>query len=163
MSVKAIYPGTFDPITLGHVHVIERASQLFDHLVVAVAESPNKQPLFDLETRVELAHSAIKHLDNVSIMGFSGLLAQFARKQNAKVLLRGLRAVADFEYELQLANMNRALEPELESLFLTPVEHFSYISSTLVREVARLGGDITPFVTPNVADALNQVYASADN
>ncbi len=163
MSVKAIYPGTFDPITLGHVHVIERASLLFDHLVVAVAESPNKKPLFDLQARVELAENAVQHLDNVSIMGFSGLLAKFARQQQAKVLLRGLRAVADFEYELQLANMNRALEPELDSLFLTPVEHFSYISSTLVREVARLGGDITPFVTPNVAAALKQAYPNAES
>ena len=158
MTVVALYPGTFDPITLGHVHVVERASVLFDSVVVSVAESPNKQPLFDLQTRVRLAEDALKHLDNIVVTGFSGLLAKFAKQHNAKVLLRGLRAVADFEYELQLANMNRALEPELDSLFLTPVERFSYISSTLVREVARLGGDINQFVTPNVAQALKEAY-----
>lgn len=158
MSVVALYPGTFDPITLGHVHVVERASVLFDTVVVSVAESPNKKPLFDLEQRVELAENALEHIPNIVVTGFSGLLAKFAKQHNAKVLLRGLRAVADFEYELQLANMNRALEPELDSLFLTPVERFSYISSTLVREVARLGGDIDQFVTPNVAQALKDAY-----
>lgn len=159
MSVKALYPGTFDPITLGHVHVVERAAAMFDHVVVAIAESPNKAPLFDLNTRVSLAESSLEHLPNVSVTGFSGLLARFAKEQEAKVLLRGLRAVADFEYELQLANMNRALEPELDSVFLTPIERLSYISSTLVREVARLGGDITPFVPPSVAAALQARYA----
>lgn len=158
MSVIALYPGTFDPITLGHVHVVERASVLFDKVIVSVAESPNKQPLFDLAQRVQMAENALEHLDNIEVTGFSGLLASFAKQHNAKVLLRGLRAVADFEYELQLANMNRALEPELDSLFLTPVERFSYISSTLVREVARLGGDINQFVTPNVAQALKEAY-----
>ncbi|MGB0964925.1 MAG: pantetheine-phosphate adenylyltransferase [Litorivicinus sp.] len=158
MSVTALYPGTFDPITLGHVHVVERASVLFDKVIVSVAESPNKKPLFELEQRVQMAENALQHLDNIVVTGFSGLLAAFAKQHNAKVLLRGLRAVADFEYELQLANMNRALEPELDSLFLTPVERFSYISSTLVREVARLGGDIDQFVTPNVAQALKEAY-----
>lgn len=158
MSVKALYPGTFDPITLGHVHVVERAAAMFETVIVAIAESPNKKPLFDLDQRVALAEASLAHIPNVSVTGFSGLLARFAREQNAKVLLRGLRAVADFEYELQLANMNRALEPELDSVFLTPIERLSYISSTLVREVARLGGDITPFVAPAVATALQQAY-----
>ena len=158
MSVVALYPGTFDPITLGHVHLVERASLLFDKIVLSVAESPNKKPLFNLEKRVELARKATAHLDNVEVTGFSGLLAPFARKHGAKVLLRGLRAVADFEYELQLANMNRALEPELDSIFMTPVERFSYVSSTLVREVARLGGDIDQFVPPDVAHAFKEAY-----
>lgn len=158
MQVTAVYPGTFDPITLGHIHLVERASKLFGTVILGVAENPNKAPLFDLSKRVELAQEALQGLDNVQVVGFSGLLAQFAKDQGASVLLKGLRGVADFEYELQMAHMNRAMSPELDSIFLTPIHRLSYISSTLVREAARLGGDIEQFVTPNVADALRDVY-----
>ena len=149
-----IYPGTFDPITNGHVDLTERASRLFDRVVVAIAYSEKKTPLFDLEQRVALCESSLSHLDNVEVMGFSNLLTDFAKSQGARCVLRGLRAVADFEYEFQLANMNRAMYPEFESIFLTPSEHLSFISSSLVREIAALNGDITPFVPSPVAEAL---------
>ena len=149
-----IYPGTFDPITNGHVDLTERASHLFDRVVVAIAYSEKKTPLFDLEQRVALCESSLSHLDNVEVMGFSNLLTDFAKSQGARCVLRGLRAVADFEYEFQLANMNRAMYPEFESIFLTPSEHLSFISSSLVREIAALNGDITPFVPAPVAEAL---------
>lgn len=151
---RVLYPGTFDPITMGHADLVERASRLFDQVIIAVAANPKKNPLFPLEQRVELAREVTKHLPNVEVMGFSTLLAHFVREQNANVLLRGLRAVSDFEYEFQLANMNRQLAPEVESLFLTPSEKYSYISSTLVREIASLGGDVSKFVHPAVMDAL---------
>ncbi|MEM1112573.1 MAG: pantetheine-phosphate adenylyltransferase [Pseudomonadota bacterium] len=149
-----IYPGTFDPITNGHVDLTERAARLFDRVIVAIAHSEKKTPLFTLGERVHLCRQALGHLDNVDVMGFSNLLTEFARSQGANCVLRGLRAVADFEYEFQLANMNRAMWPEFESIFLTPSEHLSYISSSLVREIAALNGDITPFVPPVVAEAL---------
>ena len=151
---RVLYPGTFDPITRGHGDLIERASRLFEQVIVAVAASPKKNPLFSLEERVELAKEVTRHLPNVQVVGFSSLLAHFVREQNANVLLRGLRAVSDFEYEFQLANMNRQLVPDVESMFLTPSEKYSYISSTLVREIAALGGDISNFVHPAVAEAL---------
>lgn len=154
MTNKVIYPGTFDPITNGHTDLIGRAARLFDEVVVGVANSPSKRPLFDLAERVLLAQQVTAHLPNVKVVGFSGLLVDFAREQQANVLIRGLRAVSDFEYEFQLANMNRQLAPDVESLFLTPSERYSFISSTLVREIAALGGDITKFVHPAVADAL---------
>lgn len=153
MNIVA-YPGTFDPITNGHSDLVERASKLFDRVIVAVAESPKKRPLLSLEQRVELAQTSLSHLSNVEVVGFSGLLATFLRKHNANVILRGLRAVSDFEYEFQLANMNRKLAPEAESLFLTPDEHLSFISSTLIREIASLGGDVAEFVHPAVNSAL---------
>ena len=149
-----IYPGTFDPITMGHVDLVERAARLFDRVVVAIAHSEKKTPLFSLEERVELCGSALAGLDNVEVCGFSNLLTDFAKSMDARCVLRGLRAVADFEYEFQLANMNRALYPEFESIFLTPAEHLSYISSSLVREIAGLGGDVTAFVPPVVATSL---------
>ena len=149
-----IYPGTFDPITRGHCDLVERAAQLFNRVIIAVAESPKKRPLFDLDERVAMAIEATSHLDNVEVVGFGNLLADFARDMGAGVILRGLRAVSDFEYEFQLANMNRILAPEVESLFLTPSEKFSYISSTLVREIASLQGDVSKFVTPSVEAAL---------
>ncbi|MCR1825172.1 pantetheine-phosphate adenylyltransferase [Pseudomonas sp. GD03721] len=152
---RVLYPGTFDPITKGHGDLVERAARLFDHVIIAVAASPKKNPLFPLEQRVELAREVTKHLPNVEVVGFSSLLAHFVKEQNANVFLRGLRAVSDFEYEFQLANMNRQLAPDVESLFLTPSEKYSFISSTLVREIAALGGDISKFVHPAVADALN--------
>ncbi|MDV7214029.1 pantetheine-phosphate adenylyltransferase [Azotobacter beijerinckii] len=155
---RVIYPGTFDPITKGHGDLVERAAKLFEQVIIAVAASPKKNPLFPLEQRVELAREVTRHLPNVEVVGFSSLLAQFARDQKANVLLRGLRAVSDFEYEFQLANMNRQLAPEVESLFLTPSEKHSYISSTLVREVAALGGNIEQFVHPAVAVALRERF-----
>ena len=151
---SVIYPGTFDPITNGHVDLTERAARLFDRVVVAIAHSEKKTPLFNLQQRVELCQSSLAHLDNVEVMGFSNLLTDFAQSQGARCVLRGLRAVADFEYEFQLANMNRAMYPEFESIFLTPAEHLSYISSSLVREIASLGGDISPFVPESVGVAL---------
>jgi len=153
------YPGTFDPITNGHSDLVERASKLFDRVIVAVAESPKKRPLLPLEQRVELTKTALAHLPNVEVVGFSGLLAEFLRKHNANIILRGLRAVSDFEYEFQLANMNRKLAPEAESLFLTPDEHLSFISSTLIREIASLGGNVAEFVHPAVNAALKQHFS----
>ena len=151
---RVLYPGTFDPITKGHGDLVERAARIFDEVVIAVAASPKKNPLFPLEQRVELARAVTAHLPNVRVVGFSSLLAHFVKEQEANVLLRGLRAVSDFEYEFQLANMNRQLAPDVESLFLTPSEKYSFISSTLVREIAALGGDISKFVHPSVAAAL---------
>lgn len=156
-----IYPGTFDPITNGHVDLVERAARLFDRVVVSIAYSEKKKPLFTLEERVDLAEKCLAHLDNVEVMGFNILLTHFVQQQNARCVLRGLRAVADFEYEFQLANMNRAMNPEFESIFLTPSEHLSYISSSLVREIASLGGDITPFVPPVVATALQDRFSES--
>lgn len=154
-----IYPGTFDPITNGHVDLTERAARMFDKVVVAIAFSEKKTPLFPLEQRVELCEQSLAHLDNIEVVGFSNLLIDFARSQGSSCVLRGLRAVADFEYEFQLANMNRAMYPEFESVFLTPSEHLSYISSSLVREIAALDGDITPFVPPCVAEALAKKFS----
>ncbi|WP_341502687.1 pantetheine-phosphate adenylyltransferase [Gallaecimonas sp. GXIMD4217] len=154
MSIRVIYPGTFDPITNGHTDLIERASRLFHQVTVGVAASPSKKPMFSLDERVALARQVVSHLDNVAVVGFSGLLIDFASQQNATVLIRGLRAVSDFEYEFQLANMNRRLKPDLESVFLTPAEENSFISSTLVKEVALHGGDVSQFVHPDVAKAL---------
>ncbi len=160
-SHTVIYPGTFDPITNGHVDLTERAARLFDRVVVAIAYSPKKAPLFSLEQRVDLCRQSLAHLNNVEVVGFSNLLTDFAKSQNARCVLRGLRAVADFEYEFQLANMNRAIYPEFESIFLTPSEHLSYISSSLVREIASLQGDVSPFVPAAVNDALRERFNSA--
>ncbi|OYD24356.1 pantetheine-phosphate adenylyltransferase [Oceanimonas baumannii] len=158
MSIRVIYPGTFDPITNGHLDLIGRASQLFDEVIVGVAFSPSKRPMFELEERVALVQEVIEHeqLGNVTVVGFSGLLVDFAREYQASVLVRGLRAVSDFEYEFQLANMNRRLMPTLESVFLTPAEENSFISSTLVKEVAIHGGDISQFVPDAVRKAIAQ-------
>lgn len=154
MTVTAIYPGTFDPVTNGHSDLIERASKLFDNVIVGIAASPSKKPRFDLCERVRLIEQVTAHLPNVSAVGFSGLLVDFAKVNQASVLIRGLRAVSDFEYEFQLANMNRRLSPDLESVFMTPSEENSFISSTLVKEVALHGGDVTQFVHPTVKKAL---------
>lgn len=154
MTTRVIYPGTFDPVTNGHTDLIERAAKLFDDVVVGVANSPSKRPLFDLAERVQLVQQVTRHLPNVKVVGFSGLLVDFAKAHQANVLIRGLRAVSDFEYEFQLANMNRRLMPELESVFLTPAQENSFISSTLVKEVALHGGDIRQFVDPLVAHAI---------
>jgi len=154
-----IYPGTFDPITNGHVDLTERASRLFGRVVLGIAHSEKKTPLFSLEQRIELCQRSLAHLDNVEVVGFSSLLIEFARSQGSKCVLRGLRAVADFEYEFQLANMNRAMDPEFESVFLTPADHLSYISSTLVREIAGLDGDVSAFVPAEVAQALKERFS----
>ena len=149
-----VYPGTFDPITNGHIDLIERASKLFDRIIVSIASSKKKSPLFTIEERISLATECLKHLPNVEIKGFDYLLVNFVKDCNGDAVMRGLRAVSDFEYEFQLANMNRALSPDVESIFLTPAEKFSYISSSLVREISSLQGDVTKFVPPNVANAL---------
>ena len=154
MSTKAIYPGTFDPITNGHIDIITRAAGMFDEVVLAIAASPSKKPMFTLEERVALATEATAHLSNVGVVGFSDLMANFARSQQANILIRGLRAVADFEYEMQLAHMNRHLMPALESVFLMPSTEWSFISSSLVKEVARHQGDVTHFLPANVHQAL---------
>ena len=154
MSTKAIYPGTFDPITNGHIDIITRAAGMFDKVVLAIAASPSKKPMFSLEERVAMATEATAHLANVEVVGFSDLMANFARIQQANILIRGLRAVADFEYEMQLAHMNRHLMPALESVFLMPSTEWSFISSSLVKEVARHQGDVAHFLPANVHQAL---------
>ena len=150
----AIYPGTFDPITAGHVDLVHRAAALFERLIVGVAQSSGKGPAMSLEQRVELARESLADVPNVEVRGFDTLLAHFVRDMGAGVLIRGLRAVSDFEYEFQLASMNRHLIPEVETLFLTPAEKYGFISSSLVREISRFGGDVSSFVPPAVAAAL---------
>lgn len=154
MSTKAIYPGTFDPMTLGHLDIVTRAARMFDRLVVAIAASPGKKPLFTLDERVDLARQATAHLTNVEVVGFNELMADFARAQQANILVRGVRAVADFEYESQLAQMNRHLLPALETVFLLPSQGFSFVSSSLVKEVARHGGDVQAFLPAVIHQAL---------
>ena len=149
-----VYPGTFDPITNGHIDLVERASKLFGNVVIGIASNRQKSPLFSIEERIELAVECLKHIPNVEIYGFDSLLVDFVEQCNADAIMRGLRAVSDFEYEFQMANMNRALSPEIESIFLTPSEKFSYISSSLVREISSLKGDVSQFVPANVAEAL---------
>ena len=146
----AVYPGTFDPFTRGHEDLVRRASVLFDRVVVAVAKSNSKNPIFSLEERVEIARSAVAAFPNVTVVGFDCLLMDFLLQQNARVILRGLRAVSDFEYEFQMAGMNRKLYPDVETVFLTPAEEYMFISATMVREIARLGGDVSKFVQPQV-------------
>ena len=154
----AVYPGTFDPITNGHVDLVSRAAPLFERVIVGIAESPNKSPAFSMDERVELARIALTGHANVEVRGFDTLLAHFVREIGAGVVLRGLRAVSDFEYEFQLASMNRHLVPEVETLFLTPSEQYSFISSSLVREIGRLGGDVTGFVHPAVQAAMQDKW-----
>jgi pantetheine-phosphate adenylyltransferase len=150
----AVYPGTFDPMTNGHIDLVHRAAPIFERLIVAIAENPGKSPVFDMAQRIDLAKQSLGGLANVEIIGFHVLLADFVRQIGAGVILRGLRAVSDFEYEFQLASMNRHLIAHAETMFLTPAEQHSFISSTLVREVARFGGDVSEFVPPAVAAAL---------
>ena len=149
-----VYPGTFDPITNGHTDLVERASRLFDKVILAIAVNPDKQDAFPIETRVALAREVLAHIENVEVCSFDNLLVDFMRQKQATVILRGLRAVSDFEYEFQLAGMNRHLAPDIETLFLTPAEQYAYISSSLVREISSLGGDVTPFVHKKVVAAL---------
>ncbi|WP_251977643.1 pantetheine-phosphate adenylyltransferase [Salinicola avicenniae] len=155
-----VYPGTFDPITNGHRDLIQRAARIFDRVVIAVAESPRKQPTLSLPVREALAREVVADWPNVEVIGFDGLLTELLDRLDARIILRGLRAVSDFEYEMQLANMNRAQAPDVETLFLTPEIENSYISSTLVREIARLGGDVSQHVAPCVIEALRQRFAS---
>ncbi len=153
---RAVYPGTFDPMTMGHVDLVKRASKLFDSVIIAIASSDSKKPMFSLEERIEIGNKIFVDDPKVEVVGFSGLLVNFAKENDANILIRGLRVVADFEYEFQLANMNRAMSPDIESVFLTPKEEYSYISSSLVKEIATMGGDVTRFVDPVTLEALNQ-------
>ena len=158
----AVYPGTFDPITHGHTDLVTRAARVFEKVVVAIAESPHKTPFLNLEKRIALAETQLGHLDNIEIVGFSTLLVDFVREAGASVIVRGLRAVSDFEYEFQLASMNRNLCEEVETMFLTPDEKYGFISSTLVREVARLGGDVSQFVGAEIQAAMQKEFGIRD-
>ena len=155
---KALYPGTFDPITLGHIDIIERAVNLFDEVTVAIATSETKITIFSLEERIEQIENIFKDNKKVSVIGFSGLVVDLAKREGVNILIRGLRAVSDFEYEFQLANMNRAMSPDIESVFLTPKAKFSFLSSTLVREIASMGGKLSAFVDPSVEKALRNHF-----
>lgn len=154
MNVKALYPGTFDPITNGHSDLVARAANMFDHVVVAVAASPGKNPMFDVDERVDLAKRVLSPIKNVSVVGFSNLLVHCLKDNGAHVIVRGLRAVSDFEYEFQLAAMNRRLDPDVETIFLTPGEDYTFVSASLIREIAKLDGDVSPFVDPLVLAAI---------
>lgn len=158
MKKIAVYPGTFDPITLGHVDIVHRATKIFDQVIVAVAVNANKKPLFSLAERLALAKEVFHPVSDVEVVGFDTLLTNFVQEKNAHVILRGLRAVSDFDYEFQLAGMNRHLAPHIESLFLTPAENFTYISSSFVKEVASFGGDVTAFVPLTIAAALKKKF-----
>jgi pantetheine-phosphate adenylyltransferase len=154
MSVTALYPGTFDPITTGHTDLVRRATGVFDKVIVAIAANPAKKPLFSLDERVDMAQTVLADLPSVSVVGFDTLLIDCVRQHQARVILRGLRAVSDFEYEFQLAGMNRHLDPEVETVFMTPSEHEMFVSASLIKEIAGLGGDISPFVHARVMQAL---------
>ncbi|BBU98293.1 Phosphopantetheine adenylyltransferase [Providencia rettgeri] len=154
MKHKAIYPGTFDPVTSGHVDIVTRAAAMFDHVLLAIANSQRKNPMFSLDERVALAKEVTSHLDNVEVVGFSELMANFAQKNGANILIRGVRSVADFEYEWQLANMNRHFVPDLETVFLLPSQSLSFVSSSLIKDVALHDGDISSFLPPVVAEAM---------
>ncbi len=158
MNITAIYPGTFDPITDGHLDIISRASRLFDKVIVAIAINEGKSPLFSLEERVEMAEQVVAQLPNISIIGFDNLLVDCAKQRGANVVLRGLRAVSDFEYEFQMAGMNRRLSPELETVFLTPAEQYEFISSSMIREIAKLKGDVSGFVPKCVEEQLKEKF-----
>lgn len=155
-ATKILYPGTFDPITNGHVDLVKRAIKLFDEVVIAVASGHHKKPLFDFDERVALVKTVFAEFPQVSVVGFEGLLVDFMRENGATAVLRGLRAMSDFEYEFQLANMNRELDEHFEAVFLTPAQNYSFISSTMIREIAKLGGDVNKFVPPCVADAFTK-------
>ena len=154
MNNKAVYPGTFDPMTLGHEDLVRRASRLFDQVVLAVADSRTKRPLFTLAERIDMARDALADVKNVSVEGFSGLLMNFVQEHDARVVMRGVRAVSDFDYEFQLAGMNRKLYPDVETVFMTPGEEHMFLSATLVREISVMGGDVSKFVSPTIAGRL---------
>ena len=153
---RAVYPGTFDPITRGHEDLVRRATRVFDEVIVAIAVSSSKKPFFTLEERVAMAKQVLSDCDNVKVMSFSGLLMDFLRQQNARIILRGLRAASDFEYEFQMAGMNRGMYPDVETLFMTPSEQYMFISATIVREIATLGGNVDAFVHPLVTQKLRE-------
>jgi pantetheine-phosphate adenylyltransferase len=157
----AVYPGTFDPLTRGHEDLVRRASSIFSEVIVGIADSKNKKPIFTLEERIQIAREVLSHYSNVRVEGFTGLLKDFVRKNNARVIVRGLRAVSDFEYEFQMAGMNRYLVPDVETLFLTPSDQYQFISGTFVREVALLGGDVSKFVFPSVEQWLDKKVKAA--
>jgi len=159
MNIGAMYPGTFDPFTNGHEEIVRRAAKIYTRVVIAIAASSRKSPLFSLEERIELAQQVMGGVDNVEVIGYEGLTVQAARERGMQVVIRGLRTVADYEYELQLANMNRHLEPTVETVFLTPTERTSFISSTLVREIAAMNGDVAAFVQPAVKLALDSKFS----
>ena len=152
--ITVVYPGTFDPLTRGHEDLVRRAARVFDRVVVGIADSEAKRPLFSAAERIAMAREVLAPFSNVEVLGFSSLLMDFARAQGAKIILRGLRAVSDFEYEFQMAGMNRRMYPDVETLFLTPSEQFTFVSATIVREIAKFGGDVSPFVPPLVADRI---------
>ena len=162
MTIRAVYPGTFDPITNGHEDLIQRASKLFDEVIVGVAHSQAKRPFFSLDERVALAREVLAPYGNVKVMGFAGLLSEFVKQQQAGLILRGLRAVSDFEYEFQLAGMNRKLAPGVETLFLTPSDKYLFLSATIVREIAVLGGDISAFAHPVTVERMRQKIGRGD-
>jgi pantetheine-phosphate adenylyltransferase len=162
MTRLAVYPGTFDPVTCGHEDLVRRATRIVDEIIVAVAVGGHKQPFFDLDERVAMAQTVFSDVPNVRVLGFSGLLMDFMAVHDAHIVLRGLRAVSDFEYEFQLAGMNRKLNPNVETVFMTPAEHYMFISASMVREIAWLGGDVSPFVHPSVAVNLQQKLGLAN-
>ena len=161
MTARALYPGTFDPITKGHIDLAERGSRMFDELVIAIAASASKEPLFSLEERLRLTGNALAHIDNASVVSFSGLLVNCVSQHNTQVVLRGLRAVSDFEYEFQLAAMNRRLDANVETIFLTPSEQYTFLSASLVKEIALMSGDVSQFLDPEVNEALVKKIAKA--
>jgi len=157
LDITAIYPGTFDPVTLGHIDVASRAAKMFDHLIIAVAENPGKKPHFDLTQRCDMAEKVLADYPNIRVETFSGLLVDLARNKKASVIVRGLRAVSDFEYEVQLANLNRQMEPDVETVFVAAASQYTFVSSSIVREIAALGGDVSQFVDPLVESALKKL------
>lgn len=158
MSKCAVYPGTFDPFTFAHIDLVERAAKLFEHVIVAVAENPHKKPLFTIEERIHLTKTVLTHVPHVTVLSFNGLLVDFAKEHQAQIILRGLRSVGDFDYEFQLARMNRDLAPWLETVFLTPKEAYAFISSSLVREIASMHGSVDKFVPPVIVKALIEKF-----
>ena len=156
MAGIAIYPGTFDPVTRGHIDIVERACKMFDRVIIGVADSPAKQPFFNLDERLELLQTVFAEVENVTVKPFSGLLIDFARDCEASIIVRGLRAISDFEYEVQLAGMNRSLAPEIETVFLTAAQRYAFVSSSLVREIARLDGDVSEFLHPVILKRLTE-------